>query len=316
MIWDRICRPGEKEDPLETWGGISYSLEALSVALPEGWTVRPILRLGEDLYEDALAYLSSIPGLEIQSGIQVTPGENPQVELRYQDRETRLEVPSGAVPPWTWDDLQPRVETVDAIYVNFITGRELDLDTAHALGDSFPGPLYADLHTLFAEISTSGIRYPRSLPTWREWFQAFDLIQVNEEEFHLIAGPGDDAWERAATVIGRRPALVAVTMGPRGSTYISHEDFDPDPASWAIRRRLTEGGDANPKKAVSASTEVVSGDPTGCGDVWGATFFARLLAGEGTEEAMASANRQAAENIKHRGAPGLHRRLPAFPTGR
>ena len=50
-------------------------------------------------------------------------------------------------------------------------------------------------------------------------------------------------------------------------------------------------------------------DPTGCGDVWGATFLARLLRGNQLEQAMSRANRIAARNVGHRGAAGLHRHL-------
>ena len=53
----------------------------------------------------------------------------------------------------------------------------------------------------------------------------------------------------------------------------------------------------------------LEGDPTGCGDVWGATFFARLLAGDALEAAMWEANRLAARNVSHRGARGLVRHL-------
>jgi sugar/nucleoside kinase (ribokinase family) len=38
-------------------------------------------------------------------------------------------------------------------------------------------------------------------------------------------------------------------------------------------------------------------------------LFARLLAGDGLEEAMAEANRLAARNVEHRGARGLVRHL-------
>jgi sugar/nucleoside kinase (ribokinase family) len=51
------------------------------------------------------------------------------------------------------------------------------------------------------------------------------------------------------------------------------------------------------------------GDPTGCGDVWGATFFARLLSGDALDAAMEEANKRAARNVEHRGARGLFRHL-------
>jgi sugar/nucleoside kinase (ribokinase family) len=47
------------------------------------------------------------------------------------------------------------------------------------------------------------------------------------------------------------------------------------------------------------------GDPTGCGDVWGATYFSRLLAGDNLDAAILAAHRAAARNAEHRGATGL-----------
>ena len=52
-----------------------------------------------------------------------------------------------------------------------------------------------------------------------------------------------------------------------------------------------------------------TGDPTGCGDVWGATLYCGLLAGLDLEGAMREANRLAARNVEHRGATGLFRHL-------
>ncbi len=55
-----------------------------------------------------------------------------------------------------------------------------------------------------------------------------------------------------------------------------------------------------------------TGDPTGCGDVWGATCFMALLAGEELEGAMRAANRAASRNVSHRGAEGLHTHLRTY----
>jgi sugar/nucleoside kinase (ribokinase family) len=48
-----------------------------------------------------------------------------------------------------------------------------------------------------------------------------------------------------------------------------------------------------------------SGDPTGCGDVYGATYFSRMLAGDKLADAMTAAAKAAARNVEHRGATRL-----------
>ena len=50
---------------------------------------------------------------------------------------------------------------------------------------------------------------------------------------------------------------------------------------------------------------VANGDPTGCGDVWGATYFSRLIAGDKIADALQAAHRAASRNVEHRGATGL-----------
>ena len=60
---------------------------------------------------------------------------------------------------------------------------------------------------------------------------------------------------------------------------------------------------------VPVPTMFDSGDPTGCGDVWGATFFSRLLAGDDIAGAMRAAHGAAARNVTFRGASGLTRHL-------
>jgi sugar/nucleoside kinase (ribokinase family) len=50
-------------------------------------------------------------------------------------------------------------------------------------------------------------------------------------------------------------------------------------------------------------------DPTGCGDVFGATVVSFLAQGAAVADAVQTANRNAASNLKHRGATHLHRHL-------
>jgi sugar/nucleoside kinase (ribokinase family) len=59
------------------------------------------------------------------------------------------------------------------------------------------------------------------------------------------------------------------------------------------------------RTALVAAPTVEVLDPTGCGDVFGATCCARLLAGDGVEASVREGNRLAARNAAFRGASGL-----------
>jgi hypothetical protein len=309
LVWDRIFDRGGWREPIEEWGGISYAMEALSVVLPEEWVMRPILKVGEDLGERALDYLGSIPRVEMDPGVRLVPFPNHRVELRYQDQTRRLERLEGGVPPWTWEELEPLLREVDALYVNFITGFEIGVETAHHFRERFPAPTYADLHSLFQGLTVHGDRFPRELPGGGAWFRAFDAVQMNEDEFELMGRSWGDPWELAADTVGPELKLITVTMGGKGAAYVAAPEFKGDPGSWpGIRSSLSSGGAVRTGRAPLAGGPL-SGDATGCGDVWGATFFARLLGGDPLERAMAGANRFAAKNVEHRGARGLRHHL-------
>ena len=312
MVWDRIHDRHHGGRPVEEWGGIAYGLQALVAALPEGWRVVPFIKVGQDLAEEALRFLRAIPRLDVDRGVTIVPEPNNRVELRYVDDARRTERLTGGVPPWNWTELGPRVRTCDALYVNFISGFEMALDTALALRVGYSGPIYADLHSLFLGIGAQGDRYPQELPGWGAWLRCFDAVQMNEDEFELLGRAWGDPWHLAAGVVSPVLKLITVTLGARGAAYVAGPDFVDDPLSWpATRDRMASPGAATSRRVLSSSAPE-QGDPTGCGDVWGATLFARLLSGDPLESAMAEANRMALRNYRHKGADGLHHHL----TGR
>lgn len=313
MVWDRIHARDGRSVPIEEWGGITYALAAAAAARASDWELVPLIKLGRDLEHRGFAFLQSIPGIELGENIRVVAEPNNQVELRYQDHHRRLERMSGGVPPWTWDELYPLVADLDALYINFISGFELDLPTTVQLRRTFDGPIYADLHSIFMGIDAGGLRIPHPLESWREWLRCFDIVQVNEEELGLLAHAWGDPWHLAADVVGDGLRLLFVTLGPRGAAYVAGPDLDGDPLQWRagglVRGQpLTPVGQAISERFAPPEGEL-TGDPTGCGDVWGATCFLRLLAGDSVREAVRRANDAAARNVAHRGASGLHHHL-------
>ena len=302
MIWDTILGRDPAEAPFEEWGGISYALAALDAALPPGWAVVPIVKVGADLAARAHGFLRSLDTARDARFVEV-PGPNPRVRLNYQDAQRRCEGLQGGVPPWTWAELGPMVLDLDALYVNFITGFECDLATAQALRRAYHRPLYGDIHSLALGIRANGLRHLRPVEEPLAWLSCFDVTQVNEDEMSQL---GDAPLELAARAVERGVRAVCVTLGPRGAVYVAAPGFDglagggPAPAAGTQVVRTARLEPEEPP---------VAGDPTGCGDVFGATLFARLLAGEALEPAIREANRMARRNVLHRGATGLQHHL-------
>lgn len=310
MVWDRIYARDGRAEAVEEWGGISYALAALAAARPPAWEVVPIVKVGRDLEERAHGFLRTLPGLNPELAVRVVPEPNNRVELRYRDRARRCERLIGGVGPWTWDELASILPHLDALYVNFISGFELDLETAWRVRLGTSVPIYADLHSLFLGVGAGGQRTPQPLAHWREWLRCFDVIQVNEDELSWLAHAWGDPWRFAAEVVDEQPRLVLVTLGPRGAAYVASPAFREDPLTWradglAPTRPLGVPGTVRSEQ-IPTEQVIEDGDPTGCGDVWGATCFARLLTGTPLGSAMRAANRAAARNVQHRGASGLH----------
>ncbi|MEP6573935.1 MAG: PfkB family carbohydrate kinase [Gemmatimonadota bacterium] len=308
LVWDVIYGRDPADRPVEEWGGIAYALAGLDASLPPGWEIVPLIKVGQDLSAQANELMRSFTRLTPGARFIEVPVPNNRVTLRYQSAERRAERMSGGVPPWTWAELGPMVRDLDAVYVNFISGFELGLGTAQALRQAFHGPLYADLHSLFLGMPQDGIRVLQPLPDAAEWLGCFDAVQLNDDEMRQLSS---DPLSLAADALAAGVSCLVVTLGPRGAVYFAAPGFD----GWKAGQRTPRGsGGAGPssatiRTALVAAPTVENPDPTGCGDVFGATMVSRLLAGDDAEQAAAAANRMAARNAGLRGATGLSEML-------
>ena len=313
LVWDQIHGRDPLAPPVEEWGGIAYALAGLDASLGPGWEIVPLIKVGRDLSGQAQQLLRSLVRLAPGSRCVEVTAPNNRVVLHYQSTERRCERMAGGVPGWTWAELGPMVQDLDAIYLNFISGFELCLGTAQALRRGFPGPIYADLHSLFLGMQQDGIRVLRPLPDAPSWFGCFDFIQLNEDEMQQLT---PDPLALAAQALGVGVSLLAVTLGPRGVAYVAAPGFDGltersnDGKTVATRAPTFQHSVLPPvRTALIPAPNVEALDPTGCGDVFGAAAFARLLAGDPLEAALKHAAAIAARNAAFRGASGLARHL-------
>lgn len=271
LVRDTIRHPGTRE-PVRAWGGIGYALAALEVALPAGWIVVPIVKIGRDLRATGTRYILSHARVGDTRLLRAVPEPNNRVELRYSTSADRVEFLRGGVPGWSPDEVGGFLPGLDALYVNFISGMELTLAGARRVRDAFAGPTHADLHSLFLGVESDGRRSPRYLRSCGEWAGCFDTVQMNEDEFALFSRGAPDARSAAARAFGRRTRMITVTRGSRGVLVLAaREEGEPAECEYAT----TPGAP--------------SGDPTGCGDVWGAAFFSGVLAGAGRRTAISYA---------------------------
>ena len=298
MVWDTIHDRDPAQRAVEEWGGIAYALEALDATLPDDWTIVPLIKVGRDLSRQAARFLREIRHVATDARFIEVPEPNNRVTLRYESSDRRCEQVTGGVPGWTWPELGPLVRDLDALYVNFIAGWEMNLETAQLLRRGFPRSIYADLHSLFLGRLDDGTRVLQPLPGVAGWFDCFDTVQLNEDEFSQVSA---DPLAAAALALGTTCRSLIVTLGPRGAVYFVPADRSGSGTGPIITARIAlEPGDAAPPSG---------GDPTGCGDVFGAVACARLLTGTPLEEAVRSGCHLASRNVTHRGARGLRDHL-------
>ena len=304
FVWDVIHGRDPRDLPVEEWGGITYALGGLDAALPEDWEIVPIMKVGADLAQRARDFLQSLRRIAPDAALVEVPYPNNRVELRYFSAERRSEVLTGGVPTWSWLGLRPLITNLDALHVNLISGFELDLETAQLLRQHYRGPIYCDLHSLVLAVQPGGLRTLRPLPDVAAWCRCFDILQVNEDELAMMA---PDPMALAATALANGVKVLNVTLGKRGAVYFAAPGFErladlgaPPPFGAALGAISTALVPATP-----AAVDEREADPTGCGDVWGATYFSRLLAGDKLSDAMRAAATAAARKVGHRGATGL-----------
>ena len=314
LVWDVI----HGRDPLiaavEEWGGIAYALAGMDAALADDWEFVPLIKVGRDMSRQAADFFRTLPRMTAGARCVEVEAPNNRVVLHYESTERRCERMAGGVPGWNWSELGPMVRDLDAVYVNFISGYEMCLGTAQALRQGFTGPLYADLHSLFLGMQRDGVRTLRPLPDAPSWFGCFDVIQLNEDEMRQLSS---DPLALAADALGAGTRLLVVTLGPRGAAYVADPGFNGWP-TLAPRPAAGEPGEPSafpPFRPSAIRTALIpapatdSLDPTGCGDVFGAALFARLLSGDAVEPALTEATRMASRNVGFRGATGLSQHL-------
>ena len=302
FVWDIIHGRDPRATPVEEWGGITYALGALDAALPDDWDIVPILKVGSDLSARAREFLKSLDRVAPDGEPIEVPQQNNRVNLYYMSEERRCEKLTGGVPPWSWLGLKPLLSNLDALHINLISGFELDLEIAQHIRAHFSGPIYCDMHSLLLAVQPDGMRTLQPLPNAPAWFRCFDIVQVNEDEMSMMA---PDPLALAAIAMGAGVSALNVTLGQKGAVYFAAPGFerlsDIDrgllaPRPGTLRTELIPAAPAR---------DLNGGDPTGCGDVWGATYFSRLLAGDDIRTAMRAASAAAARNVDHRGATGL-----------
>lgn len=252
----------------ENLGGLLYTLATLVHLFDGSARILPVANVGAD-FEATVRTALDLPGVDLRF-LRRVPVPNNHVRLTYRDDATRDEVLEGLVPPI---GLEHAAGALDAgwMLVNLTSGRDIELETLQALRVRYPGVLQLDVHSLTLDIVPGGLRVLRRPERWREWVACADWVQMNETEAVLL-GEGASPEDFAVQLLDVGPRGALVTLGSAGCLGCWREG--------TITRRLRLPAAHHPSPPY----------PTGCGDVFGATFAYARLAGAAVEDALRLAN--------------------------
>jgi hypothetical protein len=265
---------------IQSFGGIFYSITALS-HLGEGQVeILPISFVGEDAITNVTALLKGYYNISKEGLIPIAQ-KNHEVILEYSSPDVRNEKALFKFPSLEWKDIKPYLKA-DFYIVNMITGWDLSLKAFLKLSKKYYNRMYLDVHFLVMGTDKLGNRYPEAPEDIGHWLRGAKFVQMNEKEFHTINFTGLHESEFFEQNFNPDQILI-ITLAEKGSQIIFQKDK-------MIRN-----------KYFPAYKLERFFDGTGCGDVFGSSFTLEYLNSNNIYTAIEFANRAAAANCMLRG---------------
>lgn len=242
---------------VQSYGGIFFSLASLANIVDEDDLIFPVFGVGEVDFDKFIERIKIYPNV-VLDGIFKFPGLTNRVHLFYQDRRERTECSVHIAKPIEFERLKVMIDFgVDGIFINMISGFDVELETLKLLRKNFKGYIHFDIHSATLGIDERNIRFRKRMHNWREWLENVDTVQMNEFEARSI---GEEWWDDdllAKNVLELGLKAMVITRANLGATVYYFDD--------GVKRIDLKAYDVN----------VV--DPTGCGDVFGSAFFYKFL---------------------------------------
>jgi sugar/nucleoside kinase (ribokinase family) len=279
---------GDKEETVETLGGIYYSIAALSVFLAPEDKIYPVFGVHEDEYEAIVGRLQQFGNVD-SKGVYKTKERTNEVHFYDNPSGGRTECSKHIASPIPFAKIKPFLD-VDGILINMASGFDILLETLDNIRMSVRDdgvPIHFDFHSLTLGVDEEQARFRRPLSDWRRWCFMLHSIQLSEPE---AAGLSTEHYDETTLINQMMPLMVnavIITRGENGATLIRQEH------KKLFRHDI-------PGIAVPAVVDTV-----GCGDVFGAAFLAEWLTTKDLVKAADAGNRAASHKSTFRGPEGL-----------
>ena len=267
----------------EDFGGITYSIITLANLLKKTRII-PIAYIGKEDYHSFENLLSTFPNVDLSFILFSDKGSNRNV-LRYKENGEREEFFKKITPPIEIKSLLTHLDA-DASLINFIKNDDLSFETLKTFSYAYRNTLYIDIHSLLREVDEKGRFVLRSIPNWQRWISMGDIVQMNRGEARAITGIDikslEDVQNLALLLLGFGCKVINITLGEKG-TVVAWKERDKKHAEYIPAPQV----------------DVV--DPTGCGDVYGASFLFKYLETKDPLKSANFANKEAAKSATWKG---------------
>lgn len=272
------------------YGGIFYNLIVLSKLLEGRAVIYPVCNIGADCYNDIVKILKAMPSIRLDFINRVSQKNN-HCHLSYIDESEKKEILTGGVPPLKYENLTGIIDS-DIVLLNYISGRDIYMNSLKKLRINFRGKIYIDIHSYTLGHSKAGGRYLRRLPGWINLIKAGDMIQMNRIELALLAGYiSNPDMEIRDSMESFFDSLNSNNIDCSNKCFLV---TDGDKGSYLIKKSASE----LLVEEYMVKQNNISGDTTGCGDCFGAGFVAAQILGKSESQSMILANRAASDRIR------------------
>ncbi|HEY5535540.1 MAG TPA: carbohydrate kinase family protein [Ignavibacteria bacterium] len=290
-------------DKIHSYGGILYSVIALSVLSAPEDEILPVMNLGEDEYENITGILKGYSNINMD-GVYKVGHPTRKVNLYYNiynsGKSARLEQSTDPTYTLDYKDSEKFLPGADGVLVNMISGVDITLDTLKKLRTNFNGKIHMDLHNLVMKTNPDGTREHTHLENYQEWCTNTDTLQMNEFEISSLSKVKKLEYEIAEEILlspDSRVSGLIVTRGIDGvSGYTKTE-----------KKYLNEKYQDIDKYAIRAIENPRFVDTTGCGDVFAASFLLHYSKNKDFIKSIYFANRIASYKTSLEGINELHK---------
>jgi hypothetical protein len=272
---DTIYLADDKQ--VSSWGGILYNIKYLTES--GVGEIIPVVNAGVDAYEDIIGILKKYPNVNSEY-VSCVDALNNHCFLYYHNQSHKCEVLKGGVRRLRYKQIMPLLDC-DLVLVNFISGRDIALQTLERFRQNYRGLIYMDIHSLTLgsrKVEEGYKRFLRRPSNWMRYAGCADILQMNENEFEILSGCklSHGNLRRFWSLISANTKCMLITLGRDGSLVVS--------------------GKSNPKiKEIPPIKVSRVYDTTGCGDAFAAGFISEYINSKNLTKSATNGNRLAAQ---------------------